>query len=623
MTLTSALVLGLACLILAAYDLRRAYRDLQTDLVSLAQLIGAESTGALTFDDARAADDILAAMKARTHIVSARLFDAKGRPFATYRRPGSEGDALPEHPLPDSYRASRSHAVLFESVKLGNETAGTLYLKADLGELRSHFEGYLVIVLLVMLASVALATVLSARGQHLVIAPILRLADAAGAVTRDKDYSVRVASAGADELGVLTSAFNEMLSQIERRDAELRAEVKERQHAEEQLRQAQKMEAVGRLAGGVAHDFNNLLTVITGLQRAAPARPRGRRPDRAGTSTQIRKAGERAAALTRQLLAFSRKQVLRAQGARPQRASSPTSAQMLRRLIGEDVELVIVARPDAGRGQGRPRPDRAGAHEPGGQRARRHAERRHAHHRDRATSRWTRLARARGSRRPVRHAGRHATPASAWTRRRARRIFEPFFTTKEPGKGTGPGPGHGVRHRQAERRPHRGRQRARAGHDLPALPAPRRRAARRGCSCARPQAERPRARRRSCWSRTRRRPRADRRHAARARLHGAGGGRGSEALLLDDGHPGRIDLLVTDVVMPGMSGPQVALEMTRRRPAIKVVFLSGYSDEALGARGVLDPGTVLLPKPFTGAALDLCLAQVLGQAPKTELTGTC
>ena len=133
-------------------------------------------------------------------------------------------------------------------------------------------------------------------------------------------------------------------------------DVSERKRLEEQFRQAQKMEAVGRLAGGVAHDFNNLLTVIMGYSDArSTAQLAGGRPLRR-TSSEIRKAGERAAALTRQLLAFSRKQVLAAAGARPRTRSSTDIDRMLRRLIGEDIELVTVLRP---RTPGASRPTRA------------------------------------------------------------------------------------------------------------------------------------------------------------------------------------------------------------------------------------------------------------------------
>jgi CheY-like chemotaxis protein len=91
---------------------------------------------------------------------------------------------------------------------------------------------------------------------------------------------------------------------------------------------------------------------------------------------------------------------------------------------------------------------------------------------------------------------------------------------------------------------------------------------------------------------------------------------GRAALELSDRHPGCIDLLLSDVVMPGMSGRQVAREVATRRPATRVVFMSGHSDETLGARGVLDPGTTLLAKPFTGIMLDRCLDEALGHPLK-------
>jgi CheY-like chemotaxis protein len=92
---------------------------------------------------------------------------------------------------------------------------------------------------------------------------------------------------------------------------------------------------------------------------------------------------------------------------------------------------------------------------------------------------------------------------------------------------------------------------------------------------------------------------------------------GAAALEVAGGYPGFIDLLLSDVIMPGITGRQLAQEVTLHRPAIKVIFMSGYSDEALGARGVLDPGTTLLNKPFTGPDLDRCLGLVLGDPVRT------
>ena len=204
------------------------------------------------------------------------------------------------------------------------------------------------------------------------------------------------------------------------------------------------MEAVGRLAGGIAHDFNNLLTVIIGYARAA-ARRRCRRTIRgARTSRRSARPASARAALTRQLLAFSRKQVLAAAGRSTSTRSSRGMEPMLR---AADRRGHRRSRPSL---QPRLAPVKADPgqleqvlHEPGRQRARRHAGRRHA---DASRPRNVDARRARRRRTPARRAagrlrdaGRQRHRHAAWTPDTQARIFEPFFTTKEPGKGTGLG----------------------------------------------------------------------------------------------------------------------------------------------------------------------------------------
>ena len=158
-------------------------------------------------------------------------------------------------------------------------------------------------------------------------------------------------------------------------------DITDRKQLEEQLRQAQKMEAVGRLAGGIAHDFNNLLMVIQGYadlltERLAEGDPLRRNAE------QIQTASQRATSLTRQLLAFSRKQMLAPKVLSIQSVVAEME-KILRRLIGEDIQLETSSAGGLGIGQSRSQPDRAGDHESGGERARRHARGRQAHHRNR------------------------------------------------------------------------------------------------------------------------------------------------------------------------------------------------------------------------------------------------
>ena len=169
-----------------------------------------------------------------------------------------------------------------------------------------------------------------------------------------------------------------------RRSRELRevGAQRERRQLEEQLRQAQKMEAIGRLAGGVAHDFNNLLTVISGyteLMLEPSPRDRALAPAR---SSEILEAGRPRRRAHPPAAGLQPRAVLAAGGAGPERRRRRAWKKMLRRLIGEDIDAQAVLDPTLGRVKARPGPDRAGHDEPGGQRPRRHARRRPADHRD-------------------------------------------------------------------------------------------------------------------------------------------------------------------------------------------------------------------------------------------------
>jgi PAS domain S-box-containing protein len=255
-------------------------------------------------------------------------------------------------------------------------------------------------------------------------------------------------------------------------------DVTDRKSLEEQLLQAQKIEAMGRLAGGVAHDFNNLLTAILGYADIVLRRLEADHPLR-GKVEEITKAGERAAALTRQLLVFSRKQDMqpRVVGLN---AVVAELEKMLRRIIGEDVQLATSLAADLGRIRADPAQleqvllnlavNARDAMPSGGllvlETANAELDATYAReHVGVAPGRYVMLV--------VSDTG---TGMSEETRRH---IFEPFFTTKASGQGHGPGTRDGLRHRRPERRPHLGLQRTRPRHRLQGLSAPRGRS--RGC----------------------------------------------------------------------------------------------------------------------------------------------
>jgi len=390
----------------------------------------------------------------------------------------------------------------------------------------------------------------------------------------------------------------------------LARDVTAQRHLEDQLRQSQKMEAVGQLAGGIAHDFNNLLTAILGsTQLLLQVTPPGdvRRED----VDEIRNAGLRAAELTRQLLAFSRRQVL-APKVLELNAVVANMDKMLRRLIGEDVELATALHAEAGAVNADPGQleqvllnlvVNARDAMPGGGRVL--IETTRALLRDELVERRHRLP-------PGDYACLAVTDSGAGMDESTQaHLFEPFFTTKEVGKGTGLGlatvygivkqsggyiwvysePGRGTTVRvYLPRVP---------GAAEPPLPAPELPALRGGHETVLLVEDA-----------------APVRTLARRSLEACGytvldAADGPSAIELSARHAGAIAVLVTDVVMPGMSGRELAERLAPTRPEMKVLYTSGYTDDAMVRQGVLNAGVAFLQKPFVPDSLARKVRDVL------------
>jgi two-component system, cell cycle sensor histidine kinase and response regulator CckA len=389
-------------------------------------------------------------------------------------------------------------------------------------------------------------------------------------------------------------------------------DIAERKQLEEQLRQSQKMEAVGQLAGGIAHDFNNLLTVIGGRTYLLLTTLPEKHPARANVEL-IQETTERAGALTRQLLAFSRKQILALQ-VLDLNTVVASIERILRRLIGEHIQLVI--EPSATPAWVKVDPGqmeqvilnlcvnaRDAMPEGGG-----------------LTIRTAHVdADETGARSPA------AIRAGAAVLLEVRdtgvgmsdeirtRIFEPFFTTKPAGRGTGLGLAtvYGIvkqigGHLEVSSQPGQGSvfqiYLPRTGEAASATGAPALRHVGGSETILLVEDE------------------EDVRDLARDILGLMGyklvtASHPVEALQVSQDHTSVIHLLLTDVVMPGMSGRQLADRLVADRPGLKVLFMSGYTDNAIVHHGVLDPGTAFVQKPFTPDSLTRKVREALDTAP--------
>jgi PAS domain S-box-containing protein len=401
-------------------------------------------------------------------------------------------------------------------------------------------------------------------------------------------------------------------------------DVTERRALEQQLRQSQKMEAIGRLAGGIAHDFNNLLMVISGyseflLERLGPD------PTLRGPAQEIATAAERATSLTRQLLAFSRKQML-APKVLDLNGVVTENLKMLTRLIGEDIDLVMIPGEELW-------PVKA----------------------DPGQIEQVILNLAVNARDAMPHGGKltietaNVTLDENYARLHAplkpgdyvmlaisdtgvgmdqetqSHIFEPFFTTKGP-KGTGLGlstvygivkqsggyvwvyseAGKGTSFKvYLPQATVMGEIAAESAATTTATSAP---AAQAGETILVVEDE------------------VNLRRLTRQFLENQGytvleAADGAVATQICVAHEGIIHLLLTDVIMPGMNGRELAKRVSEIRPNIKVLYMSGYTENAIGHNGTLDAGVTLLQKPFTLHALKAKVREVLDQKPLPQEAG--
>ena len=386
-------------------------------------------------------------------------------------------------------------------------------------------------------------------------------------------------------------------------------DITERKRLEQEFIQSQKMESVGRLAGGVAHDFNNLLAVIGGYSELTLAElPEGSHLHH--DILQIKHAADRAAGLTRQLLAFSRRQVLKPEVLDVNQVIADAE-KMLRRLIGEDIQFTTVLAPEVGQILADP-----------GQIEQvllnlvvnaRDAMPRGGTIRIETSSLEVDLAYARQHHgvTPGRFVRITVTDSGCGMDKEViRQIFEPFFTTKAQGKGTGLGlatvhgivnqsggtidvtsePGQGTTFqilfpchepRPAERNkavpigPSHGHDTIMLVEDEDAVRALTERALRK-CGYSVHSASSP-----------------------------------AKARILMEAVGDTVQLLITDVIMPGLSGPALAEQLCAKHPHLKVLYMSGYTDDALDNHGVLKEGIQLINKPFSIADLTQKIREVL------------
>lgn len=580
--LTAAIALLLAGVIMALYNERSYKAQTIREVDVQAQILASSVTAALAFDDRETAEEYVSALKANPEVRAVAVYDKDGSLFASYSR--AEERPLPETAPTGGPRFEDVYLTVVTPVLQGDTRLGTVYLRTITEPVRQRLARYGGIAVLIVMASLLVS--------------VLGMAQAA--------------------LGRANKELESRARDLAEANKSLHTQIEEREKAEEALRQAQKMETIGQLTGGVAHDFNNLLTVILGnLERLR------RRIDDGGDPAQMKRAAdnaiqgaERAASLTRSLLAFSRRQPLSPKPVDVNKLVANMS-DLLRRTLGEQITIESVVAGGLWRTHVDPNQlenailnlavNARDAMPNGGKLT---IETANAYLDARYAADQAEVA-------PGQYVVLCITDTGiGMSKEVVEQAFEPFFTTKDIGQGTGLGLSQvygfvkqSGGHVKIYSEPGQG--------TTVKIYLPRLLADEDAIEIARPS-DAPPAGNRSEAILIVEDEEGVRAHSVEImtelgyRVFQAANGPAALEVLAREP---TIALLFTDVGLPGgMNGRQLADEARRRWPNLRVLFTTGYARNAIVHDGRLDPGVQLITKPFTYTELATAVREALDRS---------
>jgi len=578
--------------------------ELAQNILINAKVVGEYCVSPLVFEDRPGATDILKKMAHVAYIQSASLYDKNGSIFSFFQR-HTETAPPPEAPdYNDGYFMGNTFSIAVPVMYQG-KNYGTIVIQAHTNEIIQKTRSFYLTLFPGTLLILCIAVFLAICLQKQISGPITHLAGITRTITTQSDYSIRAPQGKNDEIGYLYSGFNNMLEHLSQRE-------KEQARLENQLHQAQKMESVGRLAGGVAHDFNNILSAIIGYAEICLLDIDNTSPLYENIST-ILESGHRAARLTQQLLAFSRKQIVQKETLNVKKEID-NIIKMIGRLLGEDIKISVVH----GGESFLIRADRSQLEQiilnlsinardsmPQGGKLTIEIEEiileeaTLNYHFDVTPGDYIRIT--------VSDTGEGMSPDIL------EHIFEPFYTTKEQGKGTGLGlstvygiikqnkgdidvysePGLGTAFKIYLPRIY-------DTSDKESMSMFKSPMTHRICTETILLVEDD--------DMVRKMLKKTLSSLGYTIIEAENGKQGQSVF---EAFQGTIDLVLTDVVMPEKNGIAMAMELQKRSPELKVILMSGYTENAIIHNGLSDLDTHFIQKPVTPKTIALAVQNVL------------